>query len=254
MNGGIESEVCSLNYTSVDQAVRVVTERGRLTEIAKFDNESAYCLIPVHPDDRLLLGMNWREQLYVDAALQFGLRSAPKIFNAVADALQWILKRQGVNNLLHYLDDFMLFGDPGSSECQVALDGVLRLCQCLGVPIAAHKTEGPTTCLTFLGIELDSDAMEVRLPRDKLQRLKREIARPAISGGPIAARLLRGETRKNILEENDKPGILSERATLQDSAEQRLSRRLGVVGMLPPGMEWSGYDVKGGWHQGAQGQ
>ena len=42
---------------------------------------------------------------------------------------------------------------------------------------------------------------------------------PAISGGPIAACLLRGETRKNILEENDNPDILSERATLQDSAE-----------------------------------
>ena len=36
--------------------------------------------------------------------------------------------------------------------------------QCLGVPIAGHKTEGPAKCLTFLGIELDSEAMEVRLP------------------------------------------------------------------------------------------
>ena len=39
-------------------------------------------MVPVHPEDRLLLGMPWNRALYVDAALPFGLRSAPKIFNA----------------------------------------------------------------------------------------------------------------------------------------------------------------------------
>ena len=34
----------------------------------------------------------------------FGLRSAPKIYTAVADALQWILMRVGIE-LIHYLDD-----------------------------------------------------------------------------------------------------------------------------------------------------
>ena len=42
---------------------------------------------------------------------------------------------------------------------------------------------------------------------------------PAISGGPIAACLLCGETRKNIHEENYNLGILSDRATLKYSAE-----------------------------------
>jgi hypothetical protein len=44
--------------------------------------------------------------------------------------------------------------------------------QPIGVPIAAHKTEGPTTCLVFLGIELDTIAGELRLPDEKLQRLQ----------------------------------------------------------------------------------
>ena len=54
--------------------------------------------------------MMWRDKLYVDTALPFGLRSAPKIFNAVADALQWIMERNGVPELLHYLDDFESLG------------------------------------------------------------------------------------------------------------------------------------------------
>ena len=45
-------------------------------------------------------------------------------------------------------------------------------CRQLEVPLAAHKSVGPTTCLTFLGIEIDMLAMELRLPRDKLNRLK----------------------------------------------------------------------------------
>jgi len=60
---------------------------GRLALLAKFDNASAYRVVPVHPDERMLLGMVWRDQLYVDGALPFGLRSAPKLFTALADGL-----------------------------------------------------------------------------------------------------------------------------------------------------------------------
>ena len=42
----------------------------------------------------------------------------------------------------------------------------------LGVPIADHKTDGPATCLVFLGIEVDTVTGELRLPQDKLQRLQ----------------------------------------------------------------------------------
>ena len=42
----------------------------------------------------------------------------------------------------------------------------------LGLPVAVQKLEGPWWCLTFLGFEVDSDAMEVRLPGPKLVELK----------------------------------------------------------------------------------
>ena len=55
--------------------------------MAKFDIASAYWSIPVHPENRLLLGMTWREDPLVSGALPFGLRSAPELFTALADAL-----------------------------------------------------------------------------------------------------------------------------------------------------------------------
>ena len=42
----------------------------------------------------------------------------------------------------------------------------------LGVPVAAHKTEGPSTVLAFLGILIDTDRFELRLPPEKLARLQ----------------------------------------------------------------------------------
>ena len=59
------------------------------------DVSEAYRIVPVHPDDKHLLGINWQGQVYIDATLAFGLRSAPLIFTALADGLQWVLKQQG---------------------------------------------------------------------------------------------------------------------------------------------------------------
>ena len=60
------------------------------TLLAKLDVQVAYRLVPVHLDDHSLMGFQWRGALYIDGMLPFGLHSAPIIFNAVADALEWI--------------------------------------------------------------------------------------------------------------------------------------------------------------------
>ena len=176
VNDGIEPELCTLRYTSVDEAAARICARGAGTLLSKFDVESAYRIVPVHPDDRPLLGMEWRDHLYIDAALPFGLRSAPKIFNALADAVQWILEQEGLE-VIHYLDDFLIIGSQDMAEGKQALRRALEKCRKLGIPIAALKTEGPSTVITFLGIELDTAAMTLRLPEEKLVRLQAEIAR-----------------------------------------------------------------------------
>ena len=76
--------------------------------MAKTDIRPAYRLIPVHQKDRIWLGMKWEKLVYVDGMLPFGLRSAPKLFNAVADALEWCIHKQGVGMVHHYLDDFVV--------------------------------------------------------------------------------------------------------------------------------------------------
>ena len=57
VNDGISPELCSLSYISIDDISRVVASLGRGTLLAKVDIKSAYRIVPVHPEDRSLLGM-----------------------------------------------------------------------------------------------------------------------------------------------------------------------------------------------------
>ncbi len=98
---------------------------GRGTLLAKVDIQNAYRNIPVHPDDRWLLGMSWRGEIFIDTVLPFGLRSAPKIFNAVADALEWVVRVNGVGEINYYLDDFLVLGTSGSEECADGLSTLM---------------------------------------------------------------------------------------------------------------------------------
>ena len=87
---------------------------GRGSEMAKIDVQQAYRNVPVHPDDRHLLGMEWQGQVFVNGALPFGLRSAPLLFTALGDAIQWVAEAKGVSWLGHYIDDFVTVGEPNS--------------------------------------------------------------------------------------------------------------------------------------------
>ena len=152
INEGISATQCSLHYASVDAVVKIARSIGHHTDMVKFDLSNPYRFASINPGDQHLLGIRWQDKVYLDSALPFGLRSAPKLFSVVADALAWAMFARGVSYLLHYLDDFMALGPAGSSECQIALDTALAVCEELGVPVAHHKTKGPTQALPFLGI------------------------------------------------------------------------------------------------------
>ena len=172
INDGISKELASLSYVSVDDVVACALKEGKGALLAKMDVKQAYRNIPVHPSDRACLGMSWEGMVYVDTVLPFGLCSAPLIFSAVADALQWIMMRKGVRLLFHYIDDFITIGAPDSEECAHNVATMNAVCNETGIPIEQEKNEGPATRITFLGIEIDTVALEIRLPYDKLSMLK----------------------------------------------------------------------------------
>ena len=111
------------------------------------------------------MGMMCEGALYVDTCLPFGLRSAPKFFTAIADAVEWIVRQEEASGITHNLDDFLVVGASNSLERAATLTTLLRVFDQLGLPVAHEKLEGPLSCLVF---ELDSEAMVIRLPQLKL--------------------------------------------------------------------------------------
>ena len=176
VNDGIPKSLCSLKYVTIDEAIQGILQLGRGALLAKIDIKSAFRLLPVHPADRHMLGMQWKDGVYIDTCLPFGLRSAPKLFNILSEFLAWIAKESNVSFLIHYLDDFLTMGPPSSSCCQHNLDTIIKICNYLGVPLALEKIAGPSTTLPFLGIELDTIKLEARLPKDKLYKLQEQVS------------------------------------------------------------------------------
>ena len=172
VNEGISKELCTCHYTSVDQAAEQIVRWGKGTLMAKMDIKQAYRNIPIAAEDRHLLGFQWNGNIFIDKVLPFGLRSAPFIFTAVADALTWIMTSQGVTWAVHYIDDFLTLGRPHSEECQNNKELMESICTLAGLPLEPEKSQGPTTRLTFLGIEMDSEEGVLRLPPDKLRALR----------------------------------------------------------------------------------
>ena len=92
VNDGIDKNMCSVSYVTIDQ---IVDKLLQLSPRAKADIKQAYRIVPVHPDDRHILAVQWEGQVLVDKVLPFGLRSALLIFTALADTLQWIMTKRG---------------------------------------------------------------------------------------------------------------------------------------------------------------
>ncbi len=78
---------------------------------------------------------------------------------------------------MHYLNDYLTIGSPESEECQHNMAVMSECCRRLGVPLKLEKMEGPTTCLEFLGLTLDTCQMEARLSEAKVEALMSELDR-----------------------------------------------------------------------------
>ena len=86
----------------IPEATYIIMKLGKGAIMAKFDIKRAYRLLPVNARDRRFLELKWNKEYFIDLALPFGLRSAPKIFTRFADVLQHILQRGGpVSHLQH---------------------------------------------------------------------------------------------------------------------------------------------------------
>lgn len=177
MNDGISSEFTSVSYATVEDAIHTIRTVAYGCFMAKTDIKNAFRIIPIQPQDYHLLGICWKGLYYYDRCMPMGCSSSCKTFEIFSSAVEWIARKKlHIDHILHLLDDFLIVS-PSHDLYKQQLDLSLMLCHYLGIPMAPEKTIGPSSTISFAGIELDSVLMEARLPPDKLVKCHDLIAR-----------------------------------------------------------------------------
>ena len=76
-----------------------------------------------------------------------------------------------MTNLIYNLDDFLLWSERDCPACAHALHVARILFHSFVLPVVPVKTEGPSTCFSFLGTEFGTMARELYLLQEKLTHL-----------------------------------------------------------------------------------
>ena len=82
VNDHIPKEACRVSYETLDDIVALVKTNGPGSLIAKADIESAFRIIPIHPDDYHLLGFTWEDKFFYDKCLPMGCSTSCTIFES----------------------------------------------------------------------------------------------------------------------------------------------------------------------------
>ncbi|XP_073419122.1 uncharacterized protein [Dendrobates tinctorius] len=171
VNDAIPPEDSSVTYASFDRAVELVRAAGHVALLAKTDIESAFRLLPVHPECYHLLGCKVDQLFYFDMCLPMGCSISCHYFELFSTFLDWVVRHEtGSNSTVHYLDDFLFVGPRDSKLGSFLLQKFKFISRRFGVPLSPEKTIGPCNVLPFLGIEIDTNEMIFRLPADKLEK------------------------------------------------------------------------------------
>ena len=171
-------------YNSVNDVTRVL-DKGDFMSVV--DVASAYRSVPIYPQHSSFQGMKWdfddgRGELYLqENRLSFGLKCAPFIFSLLSEMVVGMVKSRGVSRIVNYLDDFIVVSD-SFENCQRDQKVLLDVLRQVGFSISWKKVSSPGTKRVFLGICIDSEAMTLTLPHEKIDKLVSIIVELETSG------------------------------------------------------------------------
>lgn len=160
--------------TVVDLVSRLQQE-GRGAFIWKADLARAYRQLRADPLDAPLLGIKHSGKIYIDKCPPFGCRSSSAACQRVANAIVFILAR-AQHHCLAYLDDFA--GCHHQRRCaESGFQAFIHLADYLGLQLSDKKCFAPATTVEWLGYKIDTAAMTIAIPENKLTEVIEECER-----------------------------------------------------------------------------
>ena len=161
------SEV-ELQFPTVDNFLKLVADKGRGCLMFKRDLRRAYRQVYQDPRDIFLTSYTWEGLTYIDRSLAMGVRTGALCCSRMTSALNFIFTRGGYSGLV-YLDDFCGLDTPIiAHQAYKALGDIIDNA---GFVQSQEKCVPPSTNIIFLGIEVDSDMMQCRVPDSKMAEI-----------------------------------------------------------------------------------
>lgn len=159
-----------LRLPSVDTLVALIKKHGPGSYLYGTDLSRAYKQLRSCPLDWPLLGIYFDGQWFCDISISFGLRWGAMACQRLTEAICFITKKEGHDNI-SYIDDFA--GVAGAeTHAHAGLQSLQYTMQTLGVSEATNKTSYPATKMLWIGFWFDTIKMEVRIPEDKIDEVR----------------------------------------------------------------------------------
>ena len=175
VNAGIPHDLCTVQYPSFDEAVKLCILAGRGCSTAKSDMARAFRNIPLRKSDWRFLVMKAEHPLtgetfyFVDKCLPFGSSISCAIFQDFSNAIAFLVTYQTGSLNVNYLDDFF-FAALRKQLCDLQVKRFLEICRNICFPVSLEKTCWGTCIITFLGLLLDTVNQRICIPLEKIRK------------------------------------------------------------------------------------
>ena len=175
INDGIDKDYCFGNYDklslpSVDHLAHRISILGPKCKVFKVDLVRAFRQMKICPGDVHFLGYVFKGKFYYDCTLSMGSKSSSKACQYVTTAVVFIYTKFGYF-AVNYLDDLGSAEDADAAETAYA--ALLELLDNFGLQPALHKCVPPCTSMVFLGIEVNTVNMTLKIPEAKWAEINR---------------------------------------------------------------------------------
>ena len=150
--------------------------KGLLKEddfLCNIDLKDACFVVPLHEESQNCVCFEWKDKLYQFVCLCFGLALAPLVFTKLMKNPITVIRRLNWRIII-YLDDILIMAG-SKQELLILKDTLIFLLQNLGFVINFKKSVLDSChVLKFLGLEIDSLTMRVKLPKENVEKIKKQ--------------------------------------------------------------------------------
>ena len=138
--------------------------------MASVDLKHAYYSVAMHKEDQKYLQFQYRGKLFQFSCLPMGFASSPRVFTKLCKPVYATLRRKG-HIIVGYIDDSYLQSTT-FEECEENVQDTVNLFTKLGFVVNFEKSMLiPCQKVEFLGFELDSVQMTVKVTAKKRQKI-----------------------------------------------------------------------------------